>query len=140
MIQYNAISLIGKIRERANRLIIEELKARGIEELSPSHGGILVALFRRERMTMNEIAQSIDRTKPTVTTLVNKLLAADLVVRQKDLVDQRITYISLTEKGRDLEPIFNEVSNLLNSVVYGQLDSSEQQELERILKKVLDSF
>lgn len=67
------LSLVSKIHEKGNRFIIEELKNNGAEGLVPSHGDILVCLYKNGKMTMKEIANSIHRTKPTVTVLVDKL-------------------------------------------------------------------
>lgn len=67
------LSLVSKIHEKGNRFIIEELKNNGAEGLAPSHGDILVCLYKNGKMTMKDIANSIHRTKPTVTVLVDKL-------------------------------------------------------------------
>ena len=67
------LSLIAKIHEKGNRFIIKELKKNGAAELAPSHGDILIYLYMNKKMTMKDIAQKINRTKPTVTALINKL-------------------------------------------------------------------
>ncbi len=67
------LSLVSKIHEKGNRFIIEELKNNGAEGLASSHGDILVCLYKNGKMTMKDIANSIHRTKPTVTVLVDKL-------------------------------------------------------------------
>ena len=68
----NLLSLIAKIHEKGNRFI-KELKKNGAAELAPSHGDILIYLYMNKKMTMKDIAQKINRTKPTVTALINKL-------------------------------------------------------------------
>ena len=67
----NFLSLISKIHDKGNRLIIEELKRNGADGLVPSHGDILVCLYQNDKMTMKEIADKINRTRPTVTVLVD---------------------------------------------------------------------
>ena len=69
----NLLALVSKIHEKGNRFIIEELKKNGAEGLVPSHGDILVCLYQNDKMTMKEIADKINRTRPTVTVLVDKL-------------------------------------------------------------------
>lgn len=73
MKETKTIFLISKIREKANKFILADLAQHGITKLAPSHGDILACLYQRERVTMKEISDSIHRTKPTVTVLVNKL-------------------------------------------------------------------
>lgn len=140
MTKKNAISLISRIRDEANKLIMSELEKHDVTEIVPSHGGIFLALYRFERLTMKELSEAIHRTKPTVTVLVNKLVSLGFVQKQKDVNDNRVTYISLTKKGKALEGVFQEVSSTLNEVVYGGLSSEEQIQLETILNKVLGRF
>jgi MarR family transcriptional regulator, organic hydroperoxide resistance regulator len=136
MKQGNLIALVSRIKERANCLIIRELAAHGIEGLVPSHGDILTLLFRGGDFTMNELAEKIHRTKPTVTVLINKMAELGYVVREKSQQDSRVTYIRLTEKGLALQPAFAEISAKLNAAVYKGLSADEAGVLESLLEKV----
>ncbi|WP_315906843.1 MarR family winged helix-turn-helix transcriptional regulator [Priestia koreensis] len=140
MAKKNAVSLISRIREEANHLLLSELHKRGITGLAPSHGDLLWALYKFKRLTMKELAEAIYRTKPTVTVLVNKLVSLELIQKQRAAEDSRVTYITLTRKGEELQGIFQEVSDVLNEVVYGDLSSGEQVQLEELLEKVLGRF
>jgi DNA-binding MarR family transcriptional regulator len=61
------IALISAIRDKANRFIFEQLKARGIKDITPEHGAVFFHLFRSSELTMGELARLIDRDKSTVT-------------------------------------------------------------------------
>jgi DNA-binding Lrp family transcriptional regulator len=67
---------------------------------------------------MKDLADKIHRTKPTVTVLVDKLVELGYVTKEKSYEDSRVTYISLTEKGAALKPVFTEISDTLNALVY----------------------
>ena len=41
----NTLSLISRIHQGMNEVIMEEVKKSGIEGIVPSHGSIMVALF-----------------------------------------------------------------------------------------------
>ncbi len=140
MLKKTAVSLIGRIRDSANRLIISELEKHGVEGIVPSHGDILACLYQNGPVPMKDLAGYIHRTKPTVTVLVNKLVELGYVTREKDGGDNRITYTKLTEKGVALQPVFNEVSTRLNEVVYGGLTELEGENFEKILGKILRRF
>ena len=99
MKQTKTIFLISKIREKANKFILADLAQHGITKLAPSHGDILACLYQRERVTMKEISDSIHRTKPTVTVLVNKLAELGLVKKFQAAEDSRVIYVELTEQG-----------------------------------------
>jgi DNA-binding MarR family transcriptional regulator len=132
----NILSLMGQIRESANRLIVEELEANGVAGIVPSHGGIMMHLFTSGTMTMNDLALSIRRTRPTVTVLVDKLVDCGYVKRDKSSEDSRVTFISLTEKGKKLKPVFDAVTKKLNAVLYRDLSDDESERLEEILERI----
>jgi MarR family transcriptional regulator, organic hydroperoxide resistance regulator len=134
------VSLISKIRNKANRIIVGELRRRNIKGLSPSHGNILFFLFQSECSTMMELARKIDRDKSTITALVRKLVTMGYVETAKSESDSRVTFVRLTEKGRRLKPDFEEISNILLERIYGDCSFREREVivngLERMLKNM----
>ena len=131
------LSLVSKIHEQGNRFIIEELKNNGAEGLAPSHGDILVYLYKNGKMTMKDIANCIHRTKPTVTVLVDKLEKLGYLKREASVEDSRSTNIVLTQKGEDFKVIFEKISKELNKMLYKNLSPEESELIEKLLKKIL---
>ena len=131
------LSLISKIHEKGNRFIINELKNSGAEGLVPSHGDILVCLYKNGKMTMKDIANCIHRTKPTVTVLVDKLEKLGYLKRESSDKDNRCTYIVLTQKGEDFKVIFEKISEELNKMLYKNLSQEESELIEKLLRKTL---
>lgn len=131
------LSLVSKIREKGNRFIIEELKNNGAEGFAPSHGDILVCLYKNGKMTMKDIAICIHRTKPTVTVLVDKLEKLGYLKREVSEEDSRFTNIVLTQKGEDFKVIFEKISEGLNKMLYKNLSPEESELIEKLLIKVL---
>lgn len=131
------LSLISKIHEKGNRFIIEELKNNGAEGLVPSHGDILVCLYKNSKMTMKDIANCIHRTKPTVTVLVDKLEKLGYLKREASDEDSRCTYIVLTQKGKDFQTTFEKISKNLNEMLNKNLSPEESELIEKLLRKVL---
>ena len=131
------LSLISKIHEKGNRFIIEELKNNGAEGLVPSHGDILVCLYKNSKMTMKDIANCIHRTKPTVTVLVDKLEKLGYLKREASNEDSRSTNIVLTQKGKDFQSTFEKISKDLNEMLYKNLSPEESELIEKLLRKVL---
>ena len=131
------LSLVSKIHEKGNRFIIEELKNNGAEGLVPSHGDILVCLYKNGKMTMKDIANSIHRTKPTVTVLIDKLEKLGYLKREDSDEDSRSTNIVLTQKGVDFKVIFEKISKDLNKMLYKNLSLEESELIEKLLRKVI---
>ena len=140
MRQNNAVALMSRIREKANRFIVKELEERGVKGIVPSHGEIMVHLFDSKEYAMKELAQKIHRTKPTVTILVDKLVEYGYVIKEKSLEDSRVTYIKLTEKGMELRPIFQEISDKLNALVYDGVTEQEAIFFEKMLFNINKRF
>lgn len=132
----NVIALISRVHEQSGRFIVRELKEHGIGGIVPSHGDIFAVLFRDGTCTMKEVAESIHRTKPTVTVLVDKLVEDGYMVKEKSGSDSRMTYIKLTKKGLGLKPAFTDISKKMNERVYGDLTDEESELLENMLQKI----
>ncbi|MFT4146136.1 MAG: MarR family transcriptional regulator [Mobilitalea sp.] len=136
----DVISIISRIRQKTNNLIVSELSRKGVQGIVVSHGDILYALFRKERMTMAEIAGRIGKDKSTVTTLVNKLVNLGYVIKERGAEDTRVIYVNLTPLGKELEPLFTEISNRVLEVFYTNISEQEKLELLRILSKIDNNF
>ena len=132
----NLLALVSKIHEKGNRFIIEQLKKNGADGLVPSHGDILVCLYEQDKMTMKDIADKIQRTRPTVTVLVDKLEKLGYIKREISQEDSRYTYIVLTKKGQDFKPIFEKISEDLNNLLYKNLTEQESNILDNLLQKI----
>ncbi|MDY8045603.1 MarR family transcriptional regulator [Paenibacillus polymyxa] len=136
MLKNNAAALIGTIRDTINKLIVSELEANGIEGIVPTHGGILMFLYQKDGLSIKELTQKISRQQPTVTVLIDKLVKLGYVERKKEREDSRVTLIFLTDKGREIEPIFEMISNRLQETIYGGLKDEEKEQLEYLLEHV----
>lgn len=134
------IYLISRIREKANEFILKELEQIGFMDIAPSHGDILATLFKYGECSMSDIANSIHRDRSTVTALVNKLIKLGYIYSRKDVKDSRSTIIFLTEKGKELEPGFKEISQMLYNIEYKGISEEEQEAFEKILKKIYNNF
>lgn len=134
------IALSSRLAEKANKFIISQLKKYELSDIAPSHGDILSLLLDGNSYEMGEIAKKIHRTKPTVTVLVEKLEKSGYVQRVKSDTDARFTRVSLTEKGFELKPMFETISEHLNEIAYAGLREEEALLLEILLEKAIVNF
>jgi DNA-binding MarR family transcriptional regulator len=54
-----------------------------------------------ERASMGEVAEALGLSRPGVTSTVNRLVAAGLVLRERGGPDKRLLHARLTQAGRD---------------------------------------
>lgn len=141
MNKYLAISKISKIRNEVSGYIESELRKRGIEGLVVSHGNILDILYENNgKLTMKEISEGIDRSKSTVTQLVDKLLIAGYVTKESNLEDKRYSYILLTDKGLSIKKDFKEISQNLIKEFFKDFNEAEIEILLLLLNRVIHNF
>lgn len=134
--QYRSIfAYASRLRSLGNELIVDGLRQRGVEGIVPSHGDIVHVLLHAESCSMSELARCIGRTKSTVTVLVRKLEQAGYVQREPDAADARGVRISLTARGKALEPAFREISDRLEALICERLSDDEAARLEALLAK-----
>lgn len=135
-IMNDTISVIARIREGANKLILAELEKAGLAGIVPSHGDIIAVLLNHKKCTMKTLANKIHRTKATLTVLVDKLEKMGFLVRQKSAEDNRVVYIVLTPKGESLKPVFEEISVKLNNQAFKGVEKKNLAKLNVLLKKI----
>ncbi|TAL31529.1 MAG: MarR family transcriptional regulator [Spirochaetes bacterium] len=132
--------VIGRITERVNRFLAGELREGGMRELGVSHMEIIGVLTRREKIQMKDLVNLIGKDKSTITALVKKLVRMGLVKKSADPGDSRVSFISLTVKGKGLEPVINAISVRLRARAYRGLTEREKGDLMRLLGKMLGNF
>ncbi|KAA8787126.1 MarR family transcriptional regulator [Paenibacillus amylolyticus] len=140
MLKYNAFAMIARIRDHVNKRIVHELEQHEVTGIVPSHGDVLMFLYREETLSIKMLAERVQRTQPTVTVLVNKLEKLGYVERSKSAEDSRVTMIRLTDNGKQLEPIFREVSNQINQMIYADLSEEQSEQLESLLSMIVRRF
>lgn len=141
MNKYLAISKISNIRSKVFDYIECELKRRGIEGLVVSHGNILDILYDNNgKLTMKEISKGINRSKSTVTQLVDKLLKDGYVTKESNPEDKRFSYIVLTEKGLSIKKDFREISDNVIREFFKDFTEEEAEVLLLLLDRVINNF
>ena len=93
--------LIGCTAQEIANFVEWELKDLGI---SREQVGVLHYLdtAKVDKMTVNDLRKTLIDDSPNVSRMLNKMVDKGLVRKERQSDDQRIVYISLTEKGRQL--------------------------------------
>lgn len=135
------IYFISRTKANMIKFIENKLKENDLTDLIPTHGNILTALYESDKkLTMKEISKKIGKDKSTVTSLVNKLIDLGYVKKEKCTKDKRVTYISLTQKARNIEDKFNFISSQVKETAYKNFTKEEKEEFLRLLRKLSSNF
>lgn len=135
------VYFISRAKANMIKFIENKLKENKLDDLIPTHGNILTALYESDKnLTMKEISQKIGKDKSTVTSLVNRLITLGYIEKEKCTKDKRVTYIGLTQKSRDIEGSFNFISSQVKETAYSNFTEDEKKEFLRLLRKLSSNF
>lgn len=128
------IARIARIREAANLLLEKELRSRGMTGIVPAHGTVLYFLFcQEEPVPIKSLVRQSGRVKSTVTGIVNTLERHGYLCKQECAQDARSVRIGLTDKGWALKKDFDEITEILQGRVFGNMPESDRQRLMELL-------
>lgn len=135
------VYFMSRTKNKMLRFIEEQLQENGLDELIPSHGNILTALYENHgKLTMKKIAEITGKDKSTITPLVNKLVDLGYITKEKNQLDKRITHIILTSKGKQIQEKFSDISNKVYSAAYKNFSAEEKEVFLELLKKLNHNF
>lgn len=114
----------------------DRLAAQGIA-LTPEEWSLLMVLWRDGPRGMNELAAVTLRDRTTVTRLVDRMVAKDLLRRETPEGDRRAVRIAPTEAGAALEgPVLAVVGGVLADAA-GGLDPAQLEATRDLLQQMV---
>ncbi len=104
--------------------------------VTPAQLRVLQIVEQRDGVTPKALAQQMRVGQATVTSLVDKLVARELVRRQPSEVDRRQTHVMITGRGRDCLKQAPDAQQQRFVRAFGQLADWEQAQLVASLERV----
>lgn len=129
-----AIIAFTKLNKTCNMKVAEEV---GVSELQLKQFNYVQIIGSREWMTYGDLADILEITKPSVTSIANKLIKAGIVEKRQCRKDGRVYYLVLTEKGEKLYHSYDLAAEKTAAIIRERLNEKEVDELIRLLDKVL---
>jgi DNA-binding MarR family transcriptional regulator len=83
-----------------------------------------------DKMTVNELRETLIDDSPNVSRILNKMVEKGLVRKERQTDDQRVVYVSLTEKGRKLH-------GLADQKITGHNVKLSQKECEQLIELLM---
>jgi DNA-binding MarR family transcriptional regulator len=108
--------------------------------LSRSQAMVLCKLYHADGMTQSEIAQQLSVQGATVTDMLQRMEEGGLVSRRRDLDDNRLVRVYLSDAGREKERFILEQFFKLESAIFAGFDKNERVLLRRLLNCTLDNM
>ena len=89
--------------------------------------------------TFSDLAKSLEVSKPSVTAIVGKLVQKGYVEKVQSVEDRRAFYVLLTDKGKALSLLHDNIHQRIAEHFTRALDEHELHQFARLLSKALKS-
>ncbi|WP_165929073.1 MarR family winged helix-turn-helix transcriptional regulator [Shimia isoporae] len=108
-------------------------------DLSLAQHGVLFALTLEDGLTVSALAKMLSMGKPSVSGMVDRLAARNLVRRQKSAEDGRVVRVFMKDKGVAVVARTNPVVKQMNAELLAPFSEDEQEVIRRFLKHVAEN-
>lgn len=132
--------LMSQIKQVSGRIFEKMLVNAGIDEFNGAQGRILYVLWQKDNIPIVELSKKTGLAKTTLTSMLDRMEAANLVVRTYDAKDRRQIKIVLTEYSKSLSDKYEEVSEEMVDVYYAGFTQEEIALFENTLRRVLNNL
>jgi len=124
---------------KANQLGIRFLAQKVAElNITPVQALVLGFLNDEDEISSRELGRRTELDSATMTGIIDRLEAAELIERRGNPADRRSIKVHLTEQGRALAGEAVRVITEANQKFLGVLSQNEQGELRNLIRKLRD--
>jgi DNA-binding MarR family transcriptional regulator len=113
------------VRSKFTKIALADMEV----SLTPLHFEIMVLLREEGALPVAEVGKRLVLAKAHMTQLVDKLVEKEIVVREADPDDRRVTRISITEKGRET---INRINGRVSAALKKALSSLSENDLKKL--------
>lgn len=132
--------LVAKVHQIGGRVFNRLLKEAGGGAINPAQGRILFALWKSKGMRIAELAKETALEPSTLTSMLDRLEAAGLVLRAPASDDRRAFIIECTAAGKALESRYATLSERMTALFYAGLSVKEIAAFEASLERVVSNL
>ncbi len=104
--------------------------------LSRGQPSVLFELDKSDGITQTELAKTIEVTQATLTNMLHRMEASNLITRVRDTEDGRFTRIYLTDSGRKTLAQAIELKEVMEQTAFAGFSLEEQQLLKKYLERI----
>ena len=132
--------LVSRIHQVGNRLFDRMLAEADIDAFNGAQGRILYVLWQEDGVSISRIARQTGLANTTLTSMLDRMTAADLIRRVPAPKDRRAMRIVLTENARALRQDYERISQRMNELYYAGFSETEYAQLEGYLLRILENL
>ena len=132
--------LISQIKQIGGRIFEKILAKEQIDAFNGAQGKILYVLWQRDHISIVELSALVGLAKTTLTSMLDRMEENGLIERVLDANDRRKCILVLTERARNLQERYEQVSHEMNDIYFQGFSDEEIKEFEGYLRRVLNNI
>lgn len=129
--------LISRIKQMGTRIFDRMLVESGVDAFNGAQGRILYVLWQSEDITISSLSAQTSLANTTLTSMLDRMENAGLIIRKPDPKDRRSRLIALTDKAKALQGDYERISQQMSERYYIGFSESEITQFESYLQRVL---
>ena len=137
MRESNSGFLISHAQKLGGRIFERILAEAGVDAFNGAQGRILYVLWQEDGVPMRVLSARTGLARNTLTSMLDRMEAADLAARHPDGADRRSVRIRLTQKARALRDKYDAVSSRMNEIYFQGFTDDEIAQLEGALRRII---
>lgn len=109
-----------------------------LSEIGIYHGQppLLFILDNKDGLSQRELADILKTAPSTINVMLKRMEKSGILVRRKDLEDQRVSRVYLTDEGREVAEKARESIKALSEECFHDFSLEEKETLKLLLKKM----
>ena len=123
--------LMGELESKA-------FEQEGFSDITMHQMLYLETIARLNQPTFGEIADFLSVTRPSVSTIIKKLIKLGYVKKVQSSADGRVYHLYLTNNGLRFNELHNEVHQILARRITKNLNQNEIEALAELMTKITD--
>lgn len=132
--------LISQIKQVGGRVFEKILAKEQIDAFNGVQGRILYVLWQKDHISIVELSALVGLAKTTLTSMLDRMEESGLIERVPDANDRRKCILVLTERARNLQEKYEQVSQEMNDIYFQGFCDEEIKEFEGYLQRVLNNI
>jgi MarR family transcriptional regulator, organic hydroperoxide resistance regulator len=127
------VDAVITMRQAIKQLAQQKIKDLHDREITYEMLQVLIVLWKKNQVNQQEVANTVQKNKASLTPLIDNLVKKKLVTRSEDPDDRRNKIISLTRTGKQYKKKFAPMMTELYALIKGSIPDEKLQQTTTIL-------
>ncbi|HEY4288498.1 MAG TPA: MarR family transcriptional regulator [Puia sp.] len=127
------VDAVITVRQAIKQLAQQKIREWHDRELTYEMLQVIMVLWRKNQVNQQEVANTVQKNKASLTPLIDKLVKLNLVTRSEDPNDRRNKIISLTIKGKEYKKKFSPMLNEIYGLIGGHISDEKLKDVSGVL-------